>query len=176
MFERLTRGGHQAIPGFFLLLLLLAVAACGGGDKPIPLAPSYESKDAAVTAFLQALAARDRDTLMAQAVSQTEFLKHIWPALPASRPDVGMPADRAWTEQAQRNTNFLSQTLGEHGGRRYELVAASFDGTATTYGSFTIHPKTTLDIRDEFGVREVRLFGSMIESGGRWKIYSFVVD
>ncbi len=176
MFERLTRAGHQAIPGLFLLSLLLAVSACGRGNDPIPFTPGYESKDAAVTAFLQALAARDRDTLMAQAVSQTEFLKHIWPALPASRPDVGMPADRAWTEQAQRNANFLAQTLGEHGGRRYELVAASFDGTATKYGSFTIHPKTTLDIRDEFGVREVRLFGSMIESGGRWKIYSFVVD
>ncbi len=176
MIERLTRGGHQAIPGLFLLFLLLAVSACGRGNDPIPLTPSYDSKDAAVTAFLQALAARDRDTLLRQAVSETEFLKHIWPALPASRPDVGMPADRAWTEQTQRNTNFLAQTLGEHGGRRYELVAASFDGSPTTYGSFTIHPKTTLDIRDEFGVREVRLFGSMIESGGRWKIYSFVVD
>lgn len=176
MFERLTRGGHQAIPGLFLLSLLLAVSACGRGNAPIPLSPSYESKDAAVTAFLQALAARDRDTLAAQVVSQTEFLKHIWPALPASRPEVGMPADRAWADQAQKNANFLSQTLGEHGGRRYELVAASFAGSATTYGAFTIHPKTRLDIRDDAGIREVRLFGSMIESGGRWKVYSFVVD
>jgi hypothetical protein len=176
MIERLTRGGLQAIPGFFLLLLLVAAAGCAGSDKPIPLAPSYGSKDAAVTAFLQALAARDRATLAAQVVSESEFLKHIWPALPASRPDVGMPADRAWADQAQRNANFLAQLLDEHGGRRYELVAASFDGSPTTYGAFTIHPKTRLDIRDDAGVREVRLFGSMIESGGRWKIYSFVVD
>jgi hypothetical protein len=176
MIERLTRGGRRAIPGLFLLSLLVGAAACGRGDGPIPLNPGYESKDAAVTAFLQALAARDRDTLAAQVVSQSEFLKHIWPALPASRPDVGMPPERAWADQAQRNANFLAQTMGEHGGKRYELVAASFDGPSTTYGGFTIHPKTTLDIRDEFGVREVRLFGSMIESGGRWKIYSFVVD
>lgn len=159
-----------------LIVLVAGVAGCSAAPASIALMPSYESKDAAVTAFLQALAARDTDSLAQLAVNQNEFLKHIWPALPASRPDVGMPADRAWTEQAQRNTNFLAQTLGEHGGRRYELVAASFDGSPTTYGGFTIHPKTTLDIRDEFGVREVRLFGSMIESGGRWKIYSFVVD
>lgn len=176
MFERLTRGGHQAIPGFFLLLLLVTVSACSRETEPIPLTPSYESKDAAVNAFLQALAARDRETLAAQAVSETEFLKHIWPALPASRPDVGMPADRAWADQAQRNNNFLSQLLGEHGGQRYELVTASFEGAAATYGGFALHPKTRLDIRDAAGVREVRLFGSMIESGGRWKIYSFVVD
>jgi hypothetical protein len=161
---------------FLLLLLCAGVAGCSATPTAIPFTPGYESKDAAVTAFLQALAARDRDALAAQVVSQDEFLKHIWPALPASRPEVGMPAERAWADQAQKNANFLSQTLGEHGGRRYELVVASFDGAPTTYEGFTIHPKTRLDIRDDGGVREVRLFGSMIESGGRWKIYSFVVD
>lgn len=176
MFERLTRGGHQAIPGFFLLLALVVLAGCQSAPSAVPLTPSYGSKDAAVTAFLQALAARDKDALAQQVVNQNEFLKHIWPALPASRPDVGMPAERAWADQAQRNAGHMAQLLSEHGGRRYELVAASFDGTATPYGAFTIHPNTRLDIRGDSGVREIRLFGSMIESGGRWKIYSFVVD
>lgn len=171
-----TRDGHQAISGFFLFVILL-VAACSTPPPPlVPLTPSYDSKEAAATAFLQALVARDPSTLAAQAVSETEFLKHIWPALPASASQVGMPADRAWADQAQRNALFLSRTLGEHGGRRYELVAVRFDGAPTTYGSFTIHPKTTLDIRDGTGVQDLELFGSMIESGGRWKIYSFVVD
>lgn len=159
-----------------LIVLVAGVAGCSAAPASIAFTPAYDSKDAAVTAFLGALATRDTETLAQQVVTQSEFLKHIWPQLPASRPDVGMPADRAWTEQAQRNANFLAQTLGEHGGRRYELVAASFGGSPTTYGSFTIHPKTRLDVRDDAGVREVRLFGSMIESGGRWKIYSFVVD
>lgn len=176
MFERLTRGGCEAIPGFFLMLSLVAATACTTTPSAVPLVPSYDSKDAAVVAFLQALAARDAEALSQQVVNETEFLKHIWPALPASRPDVGMPADRAWAEQAQRNATFLAQTLAQHGGRRYELVAASFGGAATTYGRFTIHPEAALDVRDAGGVREVRLFGSMIESGGRWKIYSFVVD
>jgi hypothetical protein len=34
-----------------------------------------------------------------------------------------------------------------------------------------------MTVSDESGRRAtVRLFGSMIESGGRWKVYSFVVD
>jgi hypothetical protein len=159
-----------------LIVCVAGVAGCSAAPASLALSPSYESKDAAVTSFLQALAARDVHTLAQQVVNQQEFLKHIWPALPASRPDVGMPADRAWADQAQRNQGFLAQLLAEHGGQRYELVAASFDGSPTTYGSFRIHPKTRLDIRDASGVREVRLFGSMIESGGRWKVYSFVVD
>lgn len=159
-----------------LMVLVAGVAGCSAPPASLALSPSYESKDAAVTAFLQALAARDVDTLAQQVVNQQEFLKHIWPALPASRPDVGMPADRAWADQAQRNQGFLAQLLAEHGGQRYALVVASFDGSPTTYGAFRIHPKSRLDIRDASGVREIRLFGSMIESGGRWKVYSFVVD
>jgi hypothetical protein len=137
---------------------------------------SYPSKDAAVEAFLTALRARDHGTLAAQVVTETEFLKYVWPQLPASRPEVGMPADRAWADQTQKNALFLAQTLGEHGGRHYQLIAASFNGAAADYGPFSIHPRTTLDVRDGSTVRAVQLFGSMIESGGRWKIYSFVVD
>lgn len=159
-----------------LMVLVAGVAGCSAAPASLAFTPAYDSKDAAVTAFLRALAARDADTLAQQVVNQNEFLKHIWPQLPASRPDVGMPADRAWADHAQRNAGYLAQLLAEHGGRRYELVAASFGGSPTTYGYFRIHPKTRLDIRDESGVREVRLFGSMIESGGRWKVYSFVVD
>ena len=161
---------------FLLVVICVGVASCSATPTAIPLTPSYASKDAAVTAFLQALAARDTDTLAQLVVNQNEFLKHIWPALPASRPAVGMPADRAWAEQSQRNAAFLAQTLAEHGGRRYELVAVSFGAPATTYGAFTLHPEATLDVRETGGVRELRLFGSMLESGGRWKIYSFVVD
>ena len=167
---------QRVLQVLLVLLALLFTGGCGRSAPPVPFALSYATKDAAVEAFLVALRARDRDTLAAQVVTETEFLKYVWPHLPASRPDVGMPADRAWADQAQKNDLFLTQTLAEHGGRRYDLLAASFDGSATAYESFTIHPKTRLDIREGFEVREVRLFGSMIESGGRWKIYSFVVD
>ncbi len=178
MFDTRTRDGLRlAIPGFFLLCTLACVllTACGG-PAPVPLSPSFESKDAAVQAFLDALAARDAATLERLVVNQTEFLKHIWPELPAGRPEVGMPADRAWQDQHLKNVGFLANVLSEHGGQRYELVAASFGGSPTTYGSFTVHPKTRLDVRHNGQVIEVRLFGSMIESGGRWKIYSLVVD
>lgn len=176
MFERLTRGGRQAIPGFFVLLVFVVASACDRGTALVPLTPSYDSKDAAAQAVLDALWTRDAAQLSRLVVSQSEFLKHIWPALPASRPDVGMPADRAWADQAQKNHGFSTQLMDEHGGRRYELVAVSFEGAGVEYDGFTVHPKTRLDVRDAGVVREVRLFGSMIESGGRWKIYSFVVD
>ncbi len=129
-----------------------------------------------VEAFLRGLAARDATTLSGMAVSESEFLKYIWPALPASRPDVGMPAGRAWADQAQRNAAYLSQTLAGHGGREYRLVAVTFGGETTDYGAYRIHREATLDVRGPNGPVALRLFGSLVESGGRWKIYSFVVD
>lgn len=159
-----------------LMLLALGTGACGTSAAPVPLFPAYDSKDAAVEAFLRGLAARDRTTLAGLAVSKNEFLKYIWPALPASRPDVGMPADRAWADQAQRNAAYLSETLAGHGGREYRLLAVTFAGGTTDYGAYQIHRETTLDVRGPNGPATVRLFGSLVESGGRWKIYSFVVD
>lgn len=159
-----------------LVLLVLGTGACGTSAAPVPLSPAYDSKDAAAEAFLRGLAARDKATLSGMAVSEGEFLKYIWPALPASRPDVGMPADRAWAEQAQRNAAYLSQTLAEHGGREYRLLAVTFAGGTTDYGAYRVHRETTLDVRGPDGPATLRLFGSLVESGGRWKIYSFVVD
>ena len=158
------------------VLLVLGAGACGTSAAPGPLSLAHDSKDAAAEAFLRSLAARDRATLSGMAVSESEFLKYVWPALPASRPDVGMPAGRAWADQAQRNAAYLSQTLAEHGGLEYRLLAVTFAGETTDYGAYQIHRETTLDVRGPNGPATLRLFGSLMESGGRWKIYSFVVD
>lgn len=178
MFLTRTRTGQTTSPGFLLgpmLLCLLAFTACGG-PQPIPLAPSYESKDAAVQAFLGALAARDRAALESMVITETEFKKYIWPELPSSAPDVGMPVDYVWGDTAQKNQGYLAQLLADHGGQRYELIAVSFAGETTDYGRFRVHRKTTLDLKGPKGAQTLKLFGSMIESDGHWKIYSFVVD
>jgi hypothetical protein len=181
-----TRDGHTTAPGFFVrrvagaLLLMASVAfgpvGCGGSPASVPLQPAFNSKDAVVEAALQAIAERDRDTLASLTLSETEFRKSIWPALPASDPKVGMPADYVWADTSQKNENYLAQLLAEHGGREYRLIAVTFGGETTDYGAFRVHRKTTLDVRGPAGPVTLRLFGSLVESGGRWKIYSFVVD
>jgi len=154
----------------------LGTFGCGASSAPIPFAPAFSSKDAVVEAALQALSARDASTLASLAVSESEFRKHIWPGLPASAPKVGMPLEYLWAETSQKNASYLTQLLAEHGGRDYRLVAVSFGGETTDYGRFRVHRETTLDVRGPAGPVTLRLFGSLVESGGRWKIYSFVVD
>ena len=166
--------------GLAALLVFATGAAgsigCRASSAPIPFEPAFNSKDAIVKAALQAISARDRTTLASLALSGAEFRTHIWPALPASDPKVGMPLDYLWADTSQKNENYLAQLLAEHGGRDYRFIAATFGGETTDYGAFRVHRKTTLDVRGPAGPVTLRLFGSLVESGGRWKIYSFVVD
>ena len=50
-------------------------------------------------------------------------------------------------------------------------------GGATAWAGFTVHRETELVVRDPSGApRTVRLFGSLLEREGRWKVFSYVVD
>ena len=155
---------------FFSLLL----TGCGTAPQPA-WSNSFDSADALASAALEAIAAADESRLARLALSEDEMRDTVWPALPASRDAVGMPWNYFWREHAQRNTGYLKTVLAKHGGKGYDLAAVSFDGK-TTYGDVTIYREPALDLRTASGPQRLRLFGSMAERGGRWKLYSFVVD
>ena len=155
-------------------LLSLLLTGCGATPQPA-WSNSFDSADALATAVLDALAAADEPRLARLALSEEELRDTVWPKLPASRDDVGMPWNYFWREHAQRNAGYLKTALAKHGGKGYHLAAVSFDGS-TTYDDVTIHREPALDLRTASGPQRLRLFGSMAERGGRWKLYSFVVD
>lgn len=163
-------------PVIALLGALLSILLTGCGATPQPAwSDSHESAAALATAVLDALAASDESRLARLALSEAELRDTVWPALPASREQVNMPWNYFWREHAQRNTGYLRTLLAKHGGKGYALESVSFDGQ-TTYGDVTIHREPALDLRTAAGPQRLRLFGSMAERGGRWKLYSFVVD
>lgn len=126
---------------------------------------------------MDALARRDELALRALALDEDEFRRQIWPELPASRPERNLPFSYVWGDLRQKSEQALAQTLAQHGGRRYAVVAARFGGRATQYPTYTVYRETVLRIRDEQGIEsDVRLFGSSVEKGNRWKVFSYVVD
>jgi hypothetical protein len=125
---------------------------------------------------MEALASRDRDRLEALALSEQEFRDRVWPELPAARPERNLPFSFVWGDLRQKSLAALSQTLQEHGGRRYHVDRVSF-ASATRFPSFTIHREATVHVRDASETaRELRVCGSMLEQQGRWKVFSYVVD
>ena len=58
-----------------------------------------------------------------------------------------------------------------------ELVSVDFDGESTVYGTFTVHRESRLTVRDQEGTeRDVRLFGSILQRGDEYKLFSYLVD
>src|SRR5687767_11808089 len=111
------------------------------------------------------------------ALSEEEFRDHVWPELPAARPERNLPFSYVWTDLRQKSESSLAQTLASRGGRHYELVDVRFIGPTTEYADYKVHRRTELIVKDEDGVEQtVRFFGSTLEKQGSFKVFSYVVD
>ena len=163
-----------------MLIAACAAAGCGSGDDDAPSSPlqhTFLSPAALSEAVLSALAAHDVDTLKSLALSETEFRTAVWPDLPSSRPERGVPFDYAWGDLHQKSSNALRRLATRHGGKRYELVGVRFAGETSPYRTYQVHRETILNLRDEQGNElSLALFGSILERDGEFKLFSFVVD
>lgn len=127
--------------------------------------------------MLAALADEDADHLASLALSELEFRTVVWPELPASRPERGLPFDYVWGDLHQKSTNALRRLVARHGGRRYTLAGVAFRGGTTPYETYRVHREAVLDILDEEGNElTLPLFGSILERDGEFKLFSYVVD
>jgi hypothetical protein len=152
---------------------LLGAAAC---DRVPALANAHASADALAAAILMALANSDRTRLEALALSEQEFRDHVWPELPAARPERNLPFSYVWSDLKQKSEVSLAATLKAHGGQRYTLDTVTFTDE-TPYPGYCVHRDAALRVRDSSGVEmSLRVCGSMIEKAGVWKVFSYVVD
>lgn len=145
--------------------------------SPPPLANTLRSPDALGGVILSAFRTGDVAVLEALALTEEEFRRHVWPDLPASRPERNVPFDFAWGMLDQNSDAHLRQTLAEFRGQDLALRGVEFGGPSTTYGDVTVHRETRLIVETPDRVeRVIRLFGSTIEQDGAWKVFSYVVD
>lgn len=154
-------------------VVTVLAAAC---NSTPPLANTRASAEALAAAVLDALARGDRAALDGLALSEQEFRDHVWPDLPAARPERNLPFSYVWGDLNQKSRNRLSATLRARTGERYELQRVTFAGV-TEYPTYKVHRDATFHVRDAAGAEsEIRVCGSMMEKGGAWKVFSYVVD
>lgn len=178
-----ARGGawRRLVPPFLVLALAgtaaLVAAGAGWAARP-PLQHTFASPEAAAEAVLEAMHGGDLVRLRELAVSQEEFRAHVWPSLPASRRERNVPLEFAWSMLSQNSEGHLRQAVAALGGRPLMTPeAVQFLGEATRYGDVTVHRRATVAARTRAGdPARLQVFGSMIEQGGRWKVFSYVVD
>jgi hypothetical protein len=126
---------------------------------------------------IERLARRDLAGLRALALTEAEFKGRVWPELPASRPQRNLTADYVWNDFAQKSERHLRQIVARHGGERWTLQGVGFKGETTDYRTFRVRRKTVLELENADGDHEtMRLLGSLLEQGGRFKVFSYVID
>ena len=158
-----------------LLVLLCGTAACA--SAPPPLTHAADSPEALGRAVVERLAARDTEGLRQLMLTRDEFETHVWPHLPASRPETNMPMSFVWNRLQQQSEGHLAQVVARHGGQPMTFVGIATTGDSSAYGAVHVDRESTLTVRTAAGaVEEVRLFGSIVRQGSRYKVFSYVTD
>lgn len=122
------------------------------------------------------LVAGDRAALRKLAVGEREFRDVIWPQLPVSRPELNFDQEFVWQSHSVRNESAFQNLIGRFEGRYLELVDVDVE-QVDDYGNFRILKRPRVHLRDARGDQHtVRLFGSIVEQDGRYKLYSFRTD
>lgn len=186
----------RALTSIWLSGMLLLATGCAGqnpqaaGMITLPAEESVESVpaerilangsgslDEMARRFLDALARADEGELKSMSVDRAEFERVFWPDLPASAPDSGLSLDFVWNQYKWKAARGLERLLEDHGGRQYEYVSVGFTGESRSYPHHVIHSGSFVEVLDPDGAtRRLRLFGSVVEQAGRYKIYGYVVN
>jgi hypothetical protein len=158
------------------LVVALGLVGASACSRVSPLASTSGTSEALASAVLDALYRRDRARLDALALSEQEFRDHVWPDLPAAKPERNLPVSYVWGDLRQKSNLSLARTLERYGGKRLTLQRVTFDGD-TRYAHYTVHRDATFEVLDGSGARQtVRVCGSLLEKDGVWKVFSYVAD
>jgi hypothetical protein len=158
-----------------LALLLGTLAACGTSRS---LEPSYDSPNAVAQAVVDGMSRKDVAELSRLAVTEDEFRDLVWPRQPGSRPERNLPWTYVWRDLAAKSRGQLLARVSEWPAQgRLTVEQVTFDGETTDYDTYRVFRASRLTLRDATGrLITARIFGSIIEQRGRFKVFSYVVD
>jgi hypothetical protein len=158
-----------------LLLMLCGTAACA--PAPPALSHAADSPEALGRAVVERLTTRDVAGLRQLMLTRDEFEAHVWPYLPASRPETNMPMSFVWNRLQQQSEGYLAQAVARHGGQPLTFVGIATTGAASDYGTVRVDRDSTMTVRTASGdLEEVKLFGSIVRQGSHYKVFSYVTD
>jgi hypothetical protein len=175
-------GSRPGASAFFRCLVPALVAASllsagGCGILRLQLQHTSGSPKAVAEAVVAALDGRDVAALERLSVNELEFRRVVWPRQPAARPERNIPWKYAWRDLAAKSRLQLRARVAEWQPAAVTVVEVGFDGETTDYGTYRVMRRSRVTLRDKEGrLTTGRLFGSVIEQRGHFKVFSYVAD
>lgn len=140
------------------------------------LASAEPTRDALVRRFVSAIERRDTATLRTMVMTRGEFAYLYYPTSPHARPPAQQPPALVWFLHTQSSEKGVSRALNRFGGRRIGVRGHTCSPPARVEAENVIWDDCRLHIGTGGDTSSIRLFGGVIERGGRFKILSYAND
>jgi len=141
-----------------------------GLDSPAHL-DGPARRDELVQRFFAALRNRDRSALERLALNRAEFAYLVFPRSRWINPPYNQPPDIEWLLLSAKSDAGLTRLIRR--AESFELLSYDCGKPGEVDGPVTYWPGCLVRLRDAGRWREVKLFGSIMELGGRFKFRDF---
>lgn len=175
-------GSHDAAPvGVVDSAVPAAVALArfqaGVPNRPQSLSGGRDSREALVSEVVRALAQQDTMALEPIALNRAEFAYLYFPTAPIAAPPYELPPALAWFQAEEANRKGVFRALREYGGKEWKLQSTHCPAPAKPQGQNRIWEGCTVTMSEPGKPAvSVKLFGSIIERDGHFKILSYAND
>jgi hypothetical protein len=148
--------------------------AARNGAAASELANAATSRDEVVRRFLKAVAARDSADLRALTLNAAEFIDLYYPSSMYSHPPYKQSPEVVWLMQQQNSDQGLRRVLNRFGGQPGHLRSYTCKPEPRVEGENRFWDECTITwAPSSQGKLSARLFSTIIERGGRFKILSY---
>ena len=160
-----------------LLCTLIAMSFFLAPERRPPLKNTAPSIDDLGKQVLEAVEKKNFKALDALRLNEQEYRAYIWPALPISKIKQWQKQYQyVWSDVDTKSKYGLQFMLRKFGGQKLDFVRMRFTENAETYDNCTIHKDARVIVKDSSGAeKELKLFGSVVECSGQFKIMSYNV-
>lgn len=171
---------NRATPGYVIDSILTVdeevrrFKSAIGGQPVTALQHASISRDALARRFVTALASGDSSDMRAMALTAREFIDLVYPESPYTRPPYRQSPGLVWNQIQNPSASGLSRLVRRLGGQAIDYHQMTCDARPDRQGANTLWTNCIVSVgAPGTAPTRHRLFGSIIERDGRYKIVSF---
>lgn len=140
------------------------------------LSPAFASAEDVARTYVAALAANDRVALARTLMTRAEFAWLYYPENPISKPPYELPVGIAWFELEGNSLAGMRRALTSYGGRRIALRSLECADRPVVQGENRLWTGCIVTLTEDGREARLRLFGSILERHGAFKLASAAND
>ena len=143
--------------------------------KPVALEHSASSRDQLIHRFARALSIRDSVALRQMVISREEFATLYYPTSMYAKPPYYQKPGLVWFQMENTSYQGLTRLLARDGGKTLTIQSSHCPSPPVRQGRNQIWKECLVSTKAE-STRSRKLFGSIVERGGRFKFLTYATE